>query len=98
MKELLEVRSNAFYIQTEGEKINFEAVLEVVLIHTDGFAYTEIEGTVKRTLKFEETRMLLTSQGLTDLIVQLQLHQKKLEQIRHNAEELTSIVERFNAK
>lgn len=94
MKQLLEVRSNAHYTQPESEKDEFElkAWLELVIIHTNGKKY-EVKGkSIVTETAIAESRFIVSPEMLTQLISDLQMQQKKMEGIRHNAEKLTSLV------
>jgi hypothetical protein len=76
MKEMISVRSNACYIQAENE-FALKPVLEIIIIHTDGKNYKFTTNELKTTSKIAETRFIVNPEMLNELIVELQLHQKK---------------------
>jgi hypothetical protein len=93
MKQILDVRSNAYYTQPENAKeFELKAFLEIVIIHTDGKDYKLKGGKLETTPNLVESRFVCSPEQLTELIGDLQMHQKKMESIRQNAEKLTGLV------
>lgn len=92
MKEVLSVRSNGIYFQEESKDFSLNARLEVVIIHTDGKKYDLVNDVVQTSMKISESRFTVSPEMLQNLITDLQLHQKKLEGFRSNAEQLNSLV------
>ncbi len=91
MKQLLTVRSNGYFVQEEK---TLKPQLELVIIYVDGKSYkinkkSEIIGDPK----LSETRLIVSPEMLSQLITELQLHKKKLDAIRNNAEQLNSLIE-----
>jgi hypothetical protein len=93
MKQVLSVRSNILYEQKRGEE-TFELLprLELVIVHTDGKNYTIGKKGFVASPRVSETRIVVSPELLQDLITDLQLHQKTLEGIRKNADQINSLV------
>lgn len=99
MKQLLEVRSNCHYTQSEGVgSFELKATMELVLIHTEGYNYTLSKNKLENKVKLNETRMVLSPDMLDALIVQLQMHKTKLAQIKENAIQINTLVSQFDKK
>ena len=93
MKQVLDVRSNAYYTQTENAKeFELKAFLEIIIIHTDGKDYKIKAGKLKTSPNLTESRFVCSPEQLTQPINDLQMHQKKMEGIRQNADKLTGLV------
>jgi hypothetical protein len=97
MKQIISVKSNAYYTQEEQQnEFALNPMLELVIIHTDGKEYKFTKNDLSSSTKIAETRMILTPEMLQSLITDLQLHQKKLNGIRKNADQLNSLVKHIN--
>lgn len=92
MKEILSVRSNVYYRQEEGQEFALKAMLELVIIHTEGKNYKLTKNNLKSSAKINESRLIVSPEMLQQLIVDLQFHQKTLEGVRKNADQLNSLV------
>jgi hypothetical protein len=94
MKEMISVRSNPYFTQKENEKtLQLDSCLEVVIIHTDGKTYNvNKKGAIFSKSKLDETRMIVSPEMLSSLITELQLHRKKLEVFRQNADKINSLI------
>jgi len=93
MKQMVSVRSNAYYTQEEGQKeFALNPMLELIIIHTDGKNYKLTKNDIESSPKLAESRLIVSPEMLQHLITDLQLHQKKLEGIRKNADQLNSLV------
>ena len=93
MKQMLSVRSNAYYTQGEGQKeFALNAMLELVIIHTDGKNHNLTKNDIESSLKLSECRLIVSPEMIQHLITDLQLHQKKLEIICKNADQLNSLL------
>lgn len=93
MKQMVSVRSNTYYTQEEGQKeFALNPMLELVIIHTDGKNYKLTKNDIESSPKLSESRLIVTPEMLQHLITDLQLHQKKLEGVRKNADQLNSLV------
>ena len=94
MKQMIAVRSNAFFAQ-DDQKEGFELKpeLELVLIFTNGAEYDikKGQGLIAKK-KLDEVRMIVNPELLSDLITDLQLHQKKLEAMRKNGDQINSLI------
>lgn len=93
MKQMITVRSNAYYSQEDGQKeFELKPMLEIVIVHTDGQIYKAVKSGIESAYKFGESRFIVSPELLDQLIVDLKLHQKKLEGIRKNADQLNAMV------
>jgi hypothetical protein len=99
MKQMLSVRSNAYYTQEEGEKeFALKPMLELVIIHTDGKNYKLTKNDMESSPKLSESRLIVSPEMLQHLITDLQLHQKKLDGIRKNSDQLNSLVRHITSE
>jgi DNA polymerase III alpha subunit (gram-positive type) len=94
MKQIVTVRSNPFFTQEENKsKISLEAQLELIIIFTDGKTYKwKKDGDLIPENKLTETRLIVSPEMLAYLITELQLHQKKLQVVRHNADQINALI------
>jgi hypothetical protein len=93
MKQMLTVRSNPYYTQQEeGSEFLLKSHLEIVIIHTDGKDHKLTKKGIESFPNLTETRLLVSPELLQDLITDLQLHQKKLEGFRKNADQINSLI------
>lgn len=94
MKDIISVKSNPFFKQREEEKQVFklDAVLEIIIVHTNGKEYSLSKNSVNSKPKISESRFIVNSEMLSDLIIDLQLHQDKLASFRRNSEKINSLV------
>ena len=98
MKQIVDIRSNARYSQQENEKeFKLSPMMELTIIHTDGKNYKSSKNGLQAEHKFAETKIILTPEMLESLITDLQLHQKKFNTIRKNADQLNSLVKHLNS-
>lgn len=95
---MISVRSNPYFTQKENEKIvQLQTYMELVIIHTNGKSYNvDKKGVLFSKSKLDETRLIVSPEMLTSLITELQLHQKKLESFRQNADQLNSLVQHLS--
>src|SRR5574340_66187 len=98
MKEMISVRSNPYFTQKENEKIvQLQTCMELVIIHTNGKTYNvDKRGILFSKSKLDETRLIVSPEMLTSLITEMQLHQKKLESFRQNADQLNSLIQHLS--
>ena len=97
MKHMISVRSNAYYTQEEkGSEFALNPMLELIIIHTDGKDYKITKNDLSSTPKLAEKRMIVGPEMLQSLITELQLHQKKLDAIRKNSDQLNSLVKHIS--
>lgn len=92
MKQLLQVQSNPFFYQDSQDEFTLVAMLELIVIYTDGKNYTVKDRELTSTPKISETRMVVDTESLQNLITDLQLHLKMLEGYRSNATQLNSLI------
>jgi hypothetical protein len=95
MKQMVSVRSNAYYTQ---EEFALKPMLELVIIHTDGKNYKLTKNDMESSPKLSESRLIVSTEMLQHLITDLQLHQKKLDGIRKNADQLNSLVRHITSE
>ncbi len=94
MKQMIAVRSNAYFSQNENkEEFELNANIELVIVYTNGktYEFKKDKGLVA-TDKLDEVRMIVTPAMLSDLITELQLHQTKLENTRKNSDQINSLI------
>jgi hypothetical protein len=97
MKQILSVRSNAYYNQEQNEKeFALKPYLELVIIYTDGKEYKMTPSELKASPKITETRLIVSPELLQSLITDLQLHQKTLEGIRQNADKINALIKHIS--
>jgi hypothetical protein len=97
MKQMIAIRSNAFFAQNEQkETFSLEPALELVIIFTDGKDYDIKKGELVATSKLNEIRMIVSPELLSDMITDLQLHQKKLEATCQNADQINSLIKHIS--
>jgi hypothetical protein len=94
MKQIIAVNSNPFYTQVENETGDFtlKATLELVIVYADGKDYEIKKGGFVAKNKLSETRLLVSPDMIQQLITDLQLHQKTIEGIRKNADQINSMI------
>jgi hypothetical protein len=95
MKEMISVRSNCMYDQRPDDKaFKLHPMMELVIIHTNGKNYT-LDNSGKLTGKpaITDVRMVVSPEMLSGLITELQLHQKKLEALRQNADKINTLIQ-----
>ena len=85
-------------MQKESDKeFTLTAGLEIVIIHTDGKSHQiSKKGEIISKFELAETRMLVSPELLQNLITELQLHQKKLEAYRNNADQINSLIKHIS--
>jgi phosphotransacetylase len=90
MKQLLTVRSNSYFTQ-EGKEL--KPYLELILISVDGKEHKiNRKYQIVSEPKLIESRLIVSPETLTQLITELQLHKKKLDAVRNNAEQMNSLI------
>lgn len=92
MKQIVTVRSNTHYEQQPGAPFTLKAFMELVIVYTDGKDYTMTKTDLVSKPKLSEVRLIVSPELLTGLITDLQLHQKKLESIRSNADQINALL------
>lgn len=95
---MVSVRSNSFYEQKEDDKeFALKPQLELVIIYTDGKNYKITKNDIESSPKLAECRLIVSPEMLQHLITDLQLHQKKLDTIRKNADKLNALVKHITS-
>ena len=93
MKQMIAIRSNAFFLHyDQKETFSLEPELELVIVFTDGKDYKVKAGELVSSAKLNEVRMVVSPEMLSDMITSMQLHQKKLEAVRKNADQINSLI------
>ena len=98
MKQIISVRSNSFYEESNQNGFHLRPSLELVIIHTDGKDYKMTKTDIAGTHKLNEIRLIVSPELMQGLITDLQLHQKKLENLRHNADQLNSLIKHITGQ
>lgn len=69
MKQMVSVRSNAYYTQEECEKeFTLKAMLELVIIHTDGKNYKLTKNDIESSPKLAECRLIVSPNFINTLL------------------------------
>jgi hypothetical protein len=98
MKQMISVLSNTHYSQEQNDKeFDLKPMLEVIIIYADGKEHKLTPKGIKQEVKLSEVRMIVSPVMLESLITDLQLHQKKLNGIRENADKLNALVKHINS-
>jgi len=98
MKQILSVLSNTHYTQDEADKeFTLKPMMELIIIYADGKEHKLTPKGLKQEVKCSEVRMIVSPYMLQALITELQLHQKKLDNITRNADQLSSLVKHINS-
>lgn len=99
MKHALEIRANALYFHEQKEgNIQLNPKLELVLIHSDGYEYfmDRDNKEFEKAFKIVETRLIVSPEMISDLIIQLKVHQENLNNLRANADNINALIKNFN--
>lgn len=97
MKQIISVLSNTHYTQDEKDtEFVLKPMMELIIIYADGKEHKLTPKGLKQEVKCSEVRMIVSPYMLQSLITELQLHQKKLDNITRNSEKLTSLVKHIN--
>ena len=96
MKTLIALRSNGIYQQVEQKDFQLEAKLELILIYIDGKCHKVRKNQIVSEPNLTEVRIIVSPEMLTGLITELQLHQKKMDSLRNNADVIHKIINEIN--
>ena len=95
---MISVLSNTHYTQDENDtEFVLKPMMELIIIYADGKEHKITPKGLKQEVKCSEVRMIVSPYMLQTLITELQLHQKKLNNITKNADQLTSLVRHINS-
>lgn len=98
MKQIISVLSNTHYTQDERDtEFVLKPMMELIIVYADGKEHKLTPKGLKQEVKCSEVRMIVSPIMLQSLITELQLHQKKLDNITRNADKLTSLVKHINS-
>jgi hypothetical protein len=98
MKQILSVLSNTHYTQDEKDlEFTLKPMMELIIIYADGKEHKLTPKGLRQEVKCSEVRMIVSPFMLQQLITDLQLHQKKLNNITKNAEQLNSLVRHISS-
>lgn len=93
MKQIISVLSNTHYTQDEKDtEFILKPMMELIIIYTDGKEHKLTPKGLKQEVRCSEVRMIVSPFMLESLITDLKLHQKKLDNIIKNADQLSSLV------
>lgn len=98
MKQIISVRSNAYFSQTEDEGFEIRPMMELVIIHTNGKSYKVEQDLLKTKETIAEARLIVGPKMLTELITELQLHQSKMATMQHNADSINTLAKHIQTK
>lgn len=99
MKQIISVLSNTHYTQDETDKeFVLKPMMELIIIYTDGKEHKITPKGLKQEVKCSEVRMIVSPYMLQILITELQLHQKKLDSVVKNADQLSSLVKHITSE
>jgi hypothetical protein len=98
MKQIISVFSNTHYTQDEKDKeFLLKPMMELIIVYSDGKEHKITPKGLKQEIKCSEVRMIVNPFMLQILITELQLHQKKLNNITKNADQLNSLVKHITS-
>ncbi len=99
MKQIISVLSNTHYTQDEKDtEFVLKPMMELIIIYADGKEHKLTPKGLEQEIKCSEVRMIVSPFMLQSLITELQLHQKKLDAIIKNADQLTSLVKHIKSE
>lgn len=100
MKQIITVYSNPHFTQDDNsEDFKLKTNVELVIVHTDGKEYkVQKDRNLVSTTKLSEIRLLVTPHMLQELITDLQMHQKQLNNFKANADQINSLVKHLKDK
>jgi hypothetical protein len=99
MKQIISVFSNTHYTQDEKDtEFILKPMMELIIVYADGKEHKITPKGLKQEVKCSETRLIVSPFMLQTLITELQLHQKKLNNIVKNADQLNSLVKHINSE
>lgn len=98
MKQIISVFSNTHYAQDEKDtEFVLKPMMELIIVYSDGKEHKITPKGLKQEVKCSEVRMIVSPFMLQVLITELQLHQKKLNNITKNADQLNSLVKHITS-
>lgn len=99
MKAIISVFSNTHYTQDEKDtEFILKPMMELIIVYADGKEHKITPKGLKQEVKCSEVRLIVSPFILQTLITELQLHQKKLNNITKNADQLNSLVKHINSE
>ena len=99
MKQIISVFSNTHYTQDEKDtEFALKPMMELIIVYADGKEHKITPKGLKQEVKCSEVRMIVSPFMLQVLITELQLHQKKLNNITKNADQLSSLVKHITSE
>ncbi len=99
MKQIISVLSNTHYTQDEKDtEFILKPMMELIIVYTNGKEHKLTPKGLKQEVKCTEVRMIVSPFMLQTLITELQLHQKKLNNITKNANQLNSLVKHITSE
>jgi hypothetical protein len=99
MKQIISVFSNTHYTQDEKDtEFVLKPMMELIIVYADGKEHKITPKGLKQEVKCSEVRMIVSPFMLQTLITELQMHQKKLNNIIRNADYLSSLVKHLNSE
>ena len=99
MKQIISVFSNTHYTQDEKDtEFVLKPMMELIIVYADGKEHKITPKGLKQEVKCSEVRMIVSPFMLQTLITELQMHQKKLNNIIRNADYLSSLVKHLSSE
>jgi hypothetical protein len=99
MKQIISVLSNTYYTQDEKDtEFILKPMMELIIVYADGKEHKITPKGLKQEVKCSEVRLIVSPFMVQTLITELQLHQKKLNNIIKNADQLNSLVKHINSE
>lgn len=99
MKQIISVFSNTHYTQDEKDtEFVLKPMMELIIVYADGKEHKITPKGLKQEVKCSEVRMIVSPFMLQYLITELQMHQKKLNNITKNADQLSSLVKHITSE
>lgn len=97
MKTIIDVKSNPVYLEgNEKGQFSLEGNIELIIVHSDGKEYQFKNEKIIAHPVFNETRFIVNTSVMDELITMLQGHRDKLRKISENASQLNALVKTFS--
>ncbi len=92
MKQIAEVRTNLMYLQSPDKAIpELKPMIELIVVHTDGFMYMEAKDGFKKTLNLVETRYYLDQEALKNIVAGMNVASINMNVALNHADVLNQI-------
>lgn len=95
MKTIIDVKSNPVYLEKGEKEFALEGNIELIIVHSDGKRYDFSKNRVQSVPTFTESRFLVNTAVMDELITMLQGHRDKLRKVNENASQLNALIKTF---